>query len=157
MDGIHIPREVADAASVPEDLDANVAGQYRFPDPRRRGIAGVIYVVLALVIAVVIQDTPDRWVASAGALILAIWHFAAAWPLKVTAEEALTTAAVDAPFAIGHASAAVTFHGWRARPRWHVVLYDASDPPGERALIVLDGVTGTRVAEPYVEAVPTAE
>ena len=38
--GIHIPREVAEAEGLPEELDANIVGPYRFPDPRRRRIAG---------------------------------------------------------------------------------------------------------------------
>jgi hypothetical protein len=35
------------------------------------------------------------------------------------------------------------------------VVYDAGEPPAQRALIVLDAVTGGRVAEPYVEEIET--
>jgi hypothetical protein len=157
MEGIHIPREVAEQARVPEDLDAGSVSAYRFPNTQRRRIAAVIYLVLALVIVLVVRDSPGRWVAALGVLVLAFWHWASAWPLRVSPEEALAKAAVEAPFPIGHASAAIIFHGWRARPRWHVVLYDASEPPKDRALIVLDGVTGERVEETYVEPLPIAD
>jgi hypothetical protein len=53
---------------------------------------------------------------------------------------------------VGHASAAVRFAGWRSRPRWAVVLYSASDPPDERALVVVDAVAGD-VVETYREAI----
>ena len=151
MDGIEIPRDVAEQERVPEDLDSSMLGPYRFPDPRRRRTAAVAYLVLALTVAVAVPNSPGRWVAGGLAIALAAWHWLAAWPRKVEPGEALAKAAVDAPFPIGHASAALTFHGWRSRPRWHVVVYDSGEPPVSRALIVLDAVTGERVGEPYVE------
>ena len=151
MDGIEIPRDVADKERVPEDLDSSRVGPYRFPDPRRRRTAAIAYLVLAFLIAVAVPNSAGRWIATALAIALAGWHWLAAWPRKVEPGEALAKAATDAPFPIGHASAALTFHGWRSRPRWHVVVYDAGEPPSQRALIVLDAVTGERVGEPYVE------
>jgi hypothetical protein len=151
MDGIEIPREVADKERVPEDLDSSRVGPYRFPDPRRRRTAAIAYLVLAVLVAVAVPNSPGRWTAVALAAALAGWHWLAAWSRKVEPEEALAKAAIDAPFPIGHASAALTFHGWRSRPRWHVVVYDAGEPPAQRALIVLDAVNGERVGEPYVE------
>lgn len=153
-DGIHIPREVADSERVPEDLDANVVGPYRFPDPRRRRIAGWLYLATAAVMAVFAVGQPGF---VAGVVLLAglgVWHVAASWPLGIEQEDALARAAVLVPFAVGHASAAVTFRGWRSRPHWHVVLYSADDPPSRRALVRLDAVTGERVDEVYTEAVP---
>jgi len=32
-----------------------------------------------------------------------------------------------------------------------VILYDAANPPAQRALMVIDAVTGEMVGEPYVE------
>lgn len=151
MDGIEIPREVAEKERVPEDLDSSKVGPYRFPDPRRRRTAAIAYLVLAVLVAVAVPNSAGRWVAIGLAVALAGWHWLAAWPRKVEPEEALAKAAIDAPFPIGHASAALTFHGWRSRPRWHVVVYDSGEPPAQRALIVLDAVTGARVGEPYVE------
>jgi hypothetical protein len=156
MDGIHIPQDIAEAVEVPEDLDSAAAGEYRFPDPRRRRIAAVIYAILGIGLAVVIPDAPGRWIALAGALALAGWQWLAAWPLRVRPDEALAVAAAGAPFPIGHASAAIIFHGLRARPRWHVILYDAASPPRRRALIVVDGVSGTPVGDPYLEDVPAS-
>ena len=87
-------------------------------------------------------------------VVLAAWQMAASWTLTIDQEEALDRSSKVVPFAIGHASAAVTFHGWRSRPRWHVIAYSADDPPSHRALVEFDGVDGTQIGEPYVEAVP---
>ena len=157
MAGIEIPRDVAEHEQVPEDLDSTRIGPYRFPDPRRRRTAGAIYLGLAAVVALAVPNAPGRWVGVALALVLSGWHWSAAWPRRVEPETALATAATVAPFPIGHASAALTFHGWRARPRWHVVVYESSDPPSQRALIVVDAVTGERVGEPYVEEIGAIE
>ena len=156
MDGIHIPEDVAEEVNVPADLDSETVGPYRFPNPIRRRIAAVIYGALAAAIVVAIPNSPGRWAGAAVALVLAAWHWVSAWPLNVSPEEALAKSAIDAPFPIGHVSAAIIFHGWRVRPRWHVVLYDSAEPPGQRALSVIDGVTGQRVGEPYVEQIPVS-
>ena len=66
---------------------------------------------------------------------------------------ALTVAGGAVDFPVGHASAAVRFHGWRSRPRWAVVLYSASEPPDARGLVVLDAVNGDVVETPYVETI----
>lgn len=152
--GIHIPREVAEAEGLPEELDANVVGPYRFPDPRRRRVAGWIYLVTALALVLPAVSEPLFWAGVVLLSVLAGWHFLAGWPLALGQEEALARAATHVPFAVGHASAAVTFHGPRARPRWSVVMYSADDPPTERGLVEFDGVTGERMADAYVEAVP---
>lgn len=152
-DGIHIPRDVADAEGVPEELDAGVVGPYRFPDPRRRRVAAWIYVVAGSAATVVAVDAPLMWIGVGLLLILAGWHLASSWPLGIDQEEALARAAVVVGFPVGHASAAVTFAGWRSRPRWHVVMYSADEPPSERALVQFDGVTGELADEIYVEDV----
>jgi hypothetical protein len=156
MEPISIPPEVAEAAGVPADLDSGQTGPYLFPDPRRRRLAGFVHLGLAIGLAVVV--TAERlgtigYLLAAASLVLAAWHFLASWPLAVGPEQALTAAAARAPFPIGHSSAAVTFHGVRARPRWHVILYDALNPPAQRALIVIDAVSGEPVGETYVEKV----
>ncbi len=154
-DGIHVPREVADAEGIPEDLDANIVGPYRFPDPRRRRIAGWMYAGGAVVLAgLAITVATLYWVTAALMAVLAIWHFRSAWPLEVDQERALEIAAGLAPFTVGHASAAVTFHGVRSRPQWSVIMYSADEPPSQRALVQLDGVTAESVDDLYVEAVP---
>jgi hypothetical protein len=84
---------------------------------------------------------------------LALWQFLTAWPLHVDEHEAMTTAAAAVDFPIGHSSASVRFNGWRSRPRWSVVLYSATEPPDQRALVVVDAVTGEIVEIPYEEPI----
>lgn len=153
-DGIHIPGEVAEAAGVPEDLDAGTVGPYRFPDPGRRRVAGFVYSAAALVCGVLAVATPRFLVGALILAVLAVWHLLAGLPLGIDQEEALARAAAVVPFAVGHASAAVTFHGLRGRPRWQVVVYSADEPPSRRGLVQFDGATGRPVGEPYVEDVP---
>jgi len=38
-----------------------------------------------------------------------------------------------------------------------VVLYSAAEPPDQRALVVVDAVSGDLTEEPYLEAVPVVE
>ncbi len=149
-EGIHIERELADSVEIEEELDASVIGPYSFPDPGRRRIAGWVLGVAGLVAVVAIDG---GWIVGAGFALLAIWQFLSAWPLSVDENQAMTVAGAAVDFPIGHASAAVRFHGWRSRPRWSVVLYSASEPPDQRALVVVDAVSGDVVEEPYVEDV----
>lgn len=153
-DGIHIPAEIAEAEGVPEDLDSSIVGPYRFPDPRRRRIAGWIYLGTAVGMALLALSEPLVWFAVVVALVLAGWHLLAAWPLELDQETALAQAASEVEFPVGHASAAVTFVGWRSRPRWHVVMYSADEPPSRRALVQYDGVTGEMAEAAYTEDVP---
>ncbi|MBW3666385.1 MAG: hypothetical protein KY394_02195 [Actinobacteria bacterium] len=146
--GIHIDRDLADSVAIEEELDANLAGVYRFPSPQRRRLAGWVYLgMAALALAVV-----DGLIVAAGLAVLAAWHFLSAWPLVIDETEALKIAGAVVGFPVGHASAAVRFAGWRSRPRWAVVLYSATDPPEERALVVVDGIDG-RVADSYRETI----
>ncbi len=149
-EGIHIEREVADAVAIEEELDANVVGPFKFPEPLRRRIAGWVFLVGGLVATLTIDG---GWVVGVGFGLLAIWQFLSAWPLVVDENQAMTVAGAAVDFTIGHASAAVRFHGWRSRPRWSVVLYSASEPPDQRALVVVDAVSGDVVEEPYVEEI----
>jgi hypothetical protein len=150
---MEIPRPVADEAGVPADLDAGAVGPYRFPNPRRRRVAAGIYSAGAVGSALLsIRFGTGLWVAII-MLTLAAWNLASAWPLNVDQEQALGKAAPQVPFVVGQ----VSFHGWRARPRWHVIVYDPFEPPRQRALVVIDGVTGDLVGETYVEDLEAAE
>ncbi len=153
-DGIHIPAEVAETEGIPEELDSNVVGPYEFPDPRRRRTAAFVYLVAAVVILAISGGGVVPWVGAVVAVLLAVVNLMAAWPLAVSEAGAFAAAAPAVPFAVGHASAAVTFHGLRSRPRWHVIVYSAEEPPKRRALVVLDGVTGAQVGDVYAEDVP---
>lgn len=149
-EGIHIERDLADQVAIEEELDANIEGAYRFPAPSRRRIAGWIYVVAGVVAGFTIEG---GWVVGLGFAALAAWQFLSSWPLEVDERDAMTTAATAVDFPIGHSSASVRFHGWRSRPRWSVILYAATEPPDQRALVVVDAVTGDIVETPYVESI----
>lgn len=147
--GIHIDRDLAESVAIEEDLDANVAGAYRFPSPQRRRLAGWAYLGAAIIALLVVEG---GWAVALGLATLAGWHFMSSWPLRVDENEALKVAGSAVDFPVGHASASVRFAGWRSRPRWAVVLYSAADPPDERALVVVDAVDGG-VQEVYRETI----
>jgi hypothetical protein len=149
-EGIHIERDLADQVAIEEELDSNIAGEYRFPSPSRRRIAGWIYLVAGVVATFIIDG---GWIVGLGFVAMAAWQFISSWPLDVDEHEAMTKAAAGVDFPIGHASASVRFHGWRSRPRWSVVLYSATKPPDQRALVVVDAVTGEIVETPYLESI----
>ena len=149
---IEIPGEVARAVDLPEDLDSTQRAPYAIPSTRRRRNAAVVYAVAAgLATAVAFSHTGMTF---AAALLgsIALWHLSASWHIRILDPQALEIANREVPMAVGHASAAVGFDGWRARPIWNVVVFSADDPPTERGLIRVDAVDGT-VVETYVEAV----
>jgi hypothetical protein len=153
-EGISIPRGVADKAGVPEDLDANVVGPYRFPNTRRRRVAALVYLVVGGLSALVLPWGVRTGPVLLGFGLLAGWNLMAAWPMTGDQEEALRVAAVRVPFAVGHASAAVTFHGLFSRPHWQVILYGADDPPARRALVEIDAINGQPLGDTYEEEIP---
>ena len=57
------------------------------------------------------------------------YHLLSAFDLAVEDREALRIANQNTDFPVGHASAAVGFEGWRARPVWNVLVFSADDPP----------------------------
>jgi hypothetical protein len=154
---LEISEEVARAAGVPEDLDATQREPYTIPTTRRRSTAAVVYVVGAgLSAAAVAAGLPTGLLAVGGLMLaLAVWHAVAAWRIEILDPEALEIANRATDFAVGHASAAVGFDGWRARPIWNVLVFSADDPPSQRGLVRVDAVTG-EVVETYTEAVPTS-
>lgn len=149
-EGIHIDKDLADSIAIEEELDANVEGEYTFPSPSRRRMAGHVFVVFAGIALLIIDG---GWPVAAAFAALAVWQYLSAWPLTIDEQQALAIAGGAVEFPVGHASASVRFQGWRSRPRWSVVLYSASEPPDSRALIVVDAVSGDVVEQPYVEAV----
>jgi hypothetical protein len=153
MDGIEIPRDVADAEGVPDDLDSSAVGPYVFPSPTRRSTAAVIYLVAALLAgAAALGALSDGfWLIALAFLAIAAIHRFAAHALVVDQGAALDRAGSEIDFAVGHASAALAFVGWRARPIWNVILYAATEPPDRRALVQIDATTGELVADTYEE------
>ncbi len=149
-EGIHIDAELASHLDIEEELDANVEGPYRFPPPSRRRASAWIMVVFA---AVALVSIPNGWIVALGFGALAVWLFASSWPLDVDEHRAVRIAGGAVGFPVGHASAVIRFSGWRARPHWSVVVYAAQEPPDRRALVLVDGVDGSVIAEPYIEPI----
>lgn len=154
---IFVPKDVADAAALPEDLDSAAVGPYAVPDVARRRKAGIVYLVSAALAAaaILVLDLPGAMWASAVAVLAAIggYHFVAGWSLRVREAAALGLANRAVGFPVGHSSASLGFVGWRARPVWNVLMFSADEPPSQRALARIDAITGS-VLETYVEDVP---
>ena len=142
--------------SLPEDLDVTAyVGPYQFPDIRRRRIAGTIYAVLAALALVVAIATDNRGILFGAILLglIAIYHFLAAWPLRIDQTEALAVASRTVGFPVGHASAQLAWRGLRSRPTWRILLYSADEPPSMRGLVELDAVDASVIGE-YTEQNP---
>jgi len=137
-------------------------GQYTFPDIARRRLPGVIYLVIAALSFVlwathrgpghVLVNDGFLWVA-VGLAVVALYQFAAAWPLKVGETDALVAATQRMGFPVGHASAQVGWSGLRSRPVWRILLYSAEDPPRRRGVVLVDGVSAEVVFD-FVEDNP---
>jgi hypothetical protein len=149
---IEIPGDVARAVDLPSDLDSTQRAPYAIPSTRRRRNAAVVYAVAAALAAVAAFSHAGMIFAAALLALVALWHMVSAWNIGVLDPQALEVANREVPMAVGHASAAVGFDGWRARPVWNVLVFSADDPPTERGLVRVDAVDG-KVVETYVEAV----
>jgi hypothetical protein len=152
---IEIPADVADSADVPDDLQSLVLEPYAVPEPTRRRRAGHVYLVGAVSVgAGVLAGLPaGMWGIVVALLLAAGYHHMTAWPLSIRDADALEIANQSTGFAVGHASAAMNFEGWRAKPVWNVLVFSADDPPTERGLVRVDALTGD-VIDTYVEPVP---
>lgn len=152
--GIEIPAAVAAAEAVPDDLDAAQRQPYTIPSTRRRRSAAAVHLVAATVAsgAVALGASPGLLVVAVVLLLLAVWSVASAWPIRVLDPEALEIAGGQVGFTVGHASAAVSFDGWRSRPIWNVLVFSGDEPPTRRGLVRVDAVDG-HVVEKYEEAV----
>jgi hypothetical protein len=149
---IEIPSDVAGAVDLPADLDSTQRAPYAIPSTRRRRNAAVVYTLSAALAAAVAFTHPGMVFAAVLLGLVAGWHLASAWEIRVLDPQALEAANREVPMAVGHASAAVGFDGWRARPIWNVLVFSADDPPTERGLVRVDAVDGTVVGT-YVESI----
>ena len=155
--------EAVDAGdSLPADLDVTAyVGQYTFPDIRRRRIPALAYLLMATG-CLALWSTSGRgavlvndgfgWVAVA-LLLIGVYHLATAWHLAVSDTDALVAAAGAVGFPVGHASAQLGWRGLRSRPTWRILLYSGEDPPKQRGLVLVDGVSGD-VLDHFVEDNP---
>ena len=130
---------------LPADLDVTAfVGPYTFPDISRRRIAGWCYVVLALACGAgwLVTDNHGLLGAAVALAVIALIHFVCAWHVAVDETEALVIATREVGFAVGHASAAMAWRGWRSRPEWRILVYSAEDPPTQRGIVQVNAVTG---------------
>ncbi len=153
--GIEVPDEVAAAEGLPDDLDASILGPYTVPNLTRRRRAGAYYLGGAVLVGLAIAAglPSGMWLIAGVLAAIGLYHFLAAFDLKVADTDALAIANQQAEFPVGHASAAVGFEGWRARPVWNVLVFSADEPPSKRGLVRVDAVTGT-VKDVLVEENP---
>ena len=147
---------------LPEDLDATgFVGPYTFPNNNRRRIPATIYLLLGaacvVAVSVVGTDAPllNVGVLWAGVLLVAFgaYGLVAGWTLRIDETEALSIASGQVGFAVGHASAQQVWRGWTSRPTWRILLYSAENPPSQRGIVLLDGVSG-EVVEWFAEDNP---
>lgn len=152
---IEVDADIAAAAGMPDDLDANALGPYQVPDPARRRRSGAVYVVAAVIAAAGIAAglPTGMWVIVGLFVVLAAYHIAAGRHLEVKDTKALTLATGAVGFPVGHASAVLGFDGFLARPIWNVLVFSAEDPPAQRGLVRVDGRNGA-ILETYTEPVP---
>lgn len=146
--GAHDDADAGD--SLPAELDVTAyVGPYLFPDIRRRRIAGWIHVAIgALSLAGGLRsDNAGLIAAGVFLLLVAAYHFLAAWPLKIDQTEALAVASRTVGFPVGHASAQLGWRGLRSRPSWRVLVYSADSPPSMRGLVELDAVDAEVIGE----------
>jgi hypothetical protein len=145
---------------LPDDLQAaGYVGPYLFPNNNRRRVPGVIYLVLAALVAAVWALVDSAYVNGGylgAAVILAVvgaYHLITGWNLDVDEQDALVAAGREVGFPVGHASAQMGWRGLRSRPLWRILLYSDENPPAKRGLVLVDGVDG-RVVEHFVEDNP---
>lgn len=142
--------------ALPEDLDITAyVGPYTFPNIRRRRLAAVLYLVVAIACAAGYAATDNAGLLAAAIFlgVVALYHWIAGWDLAVDQTEALAVATRTVGFPIGHASAQLAWRGWSSRPTWRVLVYSADDPPSIRGLVELDAVDGEVLGE-YTEQNP---
>ena len=142
--------------ALPADLDVEAyVGPYQFPDIRRRRIAATMYVVVAVgcAISYAISANGGLLAAAIALGLIALYHVAAAWSLRIDQTEALAVASRTVGFPVGHASAQLAWRGLRSRPAWRILLYSGDEPPSVRGLVELDAVDGHVLGE-YTEANP---
>ncbi len=155
------PDEIRD--ELPDDLNVTAfVGPYKFPDNSRRRIPGIIYLVIAMLSALLwfsqrdneTSMVSDGFLGSAIFLgLVGLFSLSASWRMTVDEKLALVYATRAVGFAVGHASAQQVWRGFRSRPTWRVMIYSAQDPPLQRGLVLIDAIDA-RVIECLVESNP---
>ncbi len=145
---------------LPADLDATAAEQVTFPNNNRRRIPAVIYLLMgaaSIVGAIVRNGSPDvnHGVAVAGGILclFGIYGLVAGRTLEQDETDALVSATAAVGFPVGHASAQMAWKGLASRPVWRLLVYSDENPPKQRAMVVVNGITG-EVEEWFAEDNP---
>lgn len=156
------PVKEPEGDELPADLDVTgYRGPYAFPDNSRRRIPGAIYLATAAACLLAWVTRRDGGVLVNDGLFFAavllgsigVFHLAAGWHLRVRETDALVAASKEIGFAVGHASAQLSWRGLQSRPTWRILLYSAENPPEQRGLVLVDAIDGSVVAH-FVEANP---
>ena len=155
------PDEIRD--ELPDDLNVTAfVGPYKFPDNSRRRIPGIIYLVIAVLLALLwfSQRDNETSLISDGFLgsaiflgLVGLFSLSASWRMTVDEKLALVYATRAVGFAVGHASAQQVWRGFRSRPTWRVMIYSAQEPPLQRGLVLIDAIDA-RIIECLVESNP---
>ena len=141
---------------LPEDLDPRAfEGAYRFPDNSRRRIPALMYLVLGVgsIIAAFVNATfANGGVLAAGLGLVAFGLYGIFSGRRMAIDEraALVASQQAVGFAVGHASAQQVWRGFNSRPTWRVLAYSSEVPPRQRALVLVDAVSGD-VVEHLIE------
>ena len=112
---------------LPEDLDVTAyVGPYVFPDIRRRRIAGACYVAIGALSLWAGLAATNRGLVLGGVslLVIAVYHFVAAWHLRIDQTQALAVASRTVGFPVGHASAQLGWRGLLSRPAWRILVLE---------------------------------
>lgn len=146
---------------LPEDLDPSFVGPHTFPNNNRRRIPASIYILAGLAcIAVWVGAGESSPLVNGGILgagiglvLFGLYGMIAGWTLRVDESDALAKASGAAGFPVGHAAAQMAWRGWLSRPTWRILLYSAENPPKQRGIVLIDGISG-EVEEWFAEENP---
>ena len=73
--------------------------------------------------------------------------------LNVDDQEAFATAGAIVGFPVGHSSAQQVWRGWLSTPTWRILIYSAENPPKNRGIVLVDGISGD-IVEWFAEENP---
>lgn len=129
---------------LPDDLDTTKnVGPYQFPSPRKRRSAASFIVGIGIITCGlgIMSANTSLIVAGIISVLIGTLFFALAWELNAKDIDALTLAAAQAPFSVGHASAQLCFTGFASKPTWRVVVFSSDEPPTQRGLVEISAIT----------------
>lgn len=124
-------------------------------DTRKRRKAGVVYLVMAALAAMLVAaaGVSAMWFTAVALLAaIAVLQFVAAWNMTVTDMDAIRIASEESSFDVGHGSATLGYRGLLAKPVWQVLVFADTPSPDHQALVTVDAISG-EVTGRYEEAI----